>query len=293
MMVGMNDVTKRETAILRVACPDQPGIISRITGLLAHHRGNIVELEQFTDPDGGMFFMRVVWELAGFSLGLDEFDAAFGPLAAELHLTYDVASSARRERLALFASKEVHCLAETLMQARLGVLPVEIPLIISNHEIAREFADRYRTPFLHTPVTGAGTAAAERIQQEALAERGIDVIGLARYMRILSPEFVDRWPGRIVNIHHSFLPAFAGADPYRQAHERGVKIIGATAHFVTSRLDEGPIITQDTQPVSHSYSVDDLRRAGERIERKVFFEALLKYVQRKIIRHGARTVVFQ
>jgi formyltetrahydrofolate deformylase len=280
-------------AILRIECPDKQGIVHEITGFIVNNKGNILELEQFVDQRTSRFFMRVVWDMTGFGIPFEEFEAAFAETSDGLKAKYWINSSARKDRLALFVSKELHCLGETLMQSFLGNLPVEIPVIIGNHEKAGGLAEKFGVKFFHIPTEGREREECEQEQLRILEEQRIDFIGLARYMRILSKNFVRRYEDRIINIHHSFLPAFVGANPYRQAYDRGVKIIGATAHFVTEELDRGAIIAQDVMPVHHGYSVERLRQVGQETEKKVFSFALKKYAKRKIIRIGNRTIVFE
>jgi formyltetrahydrofolate deformylase len=274
-------------------CPDRKGLVNAITGFIMVNNGNILELEQFVDQTENMFFMRVVWDMEGFKIPLHDYDRAFEGIAKELNIKYRINDSGQRDRLALFVSKKMHCLAEVILQWYMGNLEVEIPLIISNTVNAKDLAEKYSIEFLHTPTENIDMEEIEQLQMEELRKHEIELIGLARYMRILSGSFVERYPGRIINIHHSFLPAFAGADPYRQAYDRGVKIIGATSHFVTEELDQGPIIAQGIKEVHHGYSVKDLRKTGEDIERTVFLKALRKYIERKIIRHGNKTIVFE
>lgn len=279
-------------SILKFRCPDRPGLVHAVTGFIAERDGNILELEQFVNQDENEFFMRIVWDLSRFTIPLEDFPSEFAPLAKKYSATYSAVDADSRKKMALFVSKELHCLAEVLSQWHIGGLNVDIPLVVSNHEEGRELAEKFGVEFLFTPMTNATRDWAEKIQLDAMREQEIDIIALARYMRILTPNFVNRYPDQIINIHHSFLPAFAGGSPYRQAYERGVKLIGATAHFVTEGLDEGPIIAQDTRSVSHGYSVERLEEVGREVEKKVFLEALHKFTQSKIIRYGAKTVVF-
>ena len=274
-------------------CPDRKGLVNTITGFIMVNNGNILELEQFVDQGENMFFMRVVWDMDRFKIHLHDYDKAFDSIAKDLNLKYWINDSGKRDRLALFASKKIHCLAEVILQWYMGNLNVDIPVIVSNSLEAKDLAEKYSIEFIHTPTEKSDKEKLEKLQLEELRKHQIDLVGLARYMRILSGSFVEQYPGRIINIHHSFLPAFAGADPYKQAHDRGVKIIGATSHFVTEELDQGPIIAQGTKVVHHGYSVKDLRKTGEEIERTVFLKALRKYIERKIIRHGNKTIVFE
>ena len=280
-------------AILRIQCPDREGIVHEITGFIAQHNGNILELEQFVDQKNNVFFMRVVWDMRGFRIPIIDFGSSFLLMQKQLNATYWINDSDKKDRMAVFVSKEMHCLAELLLQWHLGNLPVDIKIIIGNHEKARDMAEKFGVEFVHTDAKNREREEVEKEQIDHLSRHKIDVIALARYMRIFSEDFVNQYPDRIINVHHSFLPAFAGADPYRQAYERGVKIIGATSHFITRELDQGPIIAQDTREVHHGYSVNLLKKVGQDIEKKVFIQALQKYAQRKIIRHGNRTIVFE
>ncbi len=274
-------------------CPDRRGIVHEITGFIAGLGGNILELEQFVAQDEDEFFMRLVWSADGFEVPFSKFDLSFQDVQKKLGAAYWIDDSEKKDRMALFVSGELHCMAEVLSQFYLGNLPVDIPLIIGNHENAKELAEKFHIKFIHTPTKEVDIKEVEKTQIDILSRHKINLIGLARYMRILSADFIEKYPDGIINIHHSFLPAFHGANPYKQAYERGVKIIGATAHFVTEQLDQGPIIAQDTREIHHGYSRDLLRRAGQEIEKKVFIRALQKQLQRKIIRYGNKTVVFE
>lgn len=279
--------------VLRIKCPDRKGIVHEVTGFVAGLGGNIVELEQFVAQNEQEFFMRLVWNADGFEVPLSGFDAAFKSIQKKLGATYWIDASNIKDRMALFVSRELHCMAEVLSQFYLGNLPVDIPVIIGNHESARELAEKFQITFVHTPTKNMDGKGVEKTQSDILAGHKINLIGLARYMRILSGDFIEKYPDGIINIHHSFLPAFHGANPYKQAYERGVKIIGATAHFVTEKLDQGPIIAQDTREIHHGYSTELLRRTGQEVEKKVFIQALQKQLQRKIIIYGNKTVVFE
>jgi formyltetrahydrofolate deformylase len=280
-------------AILRIQCPDREGLIHEITGFIARHNGNVLELEQFVDQNNSVFFMRVVWDMTGFMIPFSDFGSSFLLIQRQLNATYWINDSDKKDRMAVFVSKELHCLGELLLQWHMGNLPVDIPLIIGNHENGRGLAKKFGIEFVHTPADGRERSEVEKLQLGHLARHKIDLIALARYMRIFTGEFVNQYPDRIINVHHSFLPAFAGTDPYRQAYDRGVKIIGATSHFVTRELDQGPIIAQDTTEIHHGYSVALLRKVGQEIEKKVFIKAIQKHLERKIIRHGNRTIVFE
>ncbi len=256
-----------------------------------HAQGaNILDSQQHsTDPTGGTFFMRMVFHLPGLEPA--RFEHAFEEVAARLKLNWRVCYAARRKRMAVLVSKVEHCLLELIWRQRSGELEVEIPLVISNHPDLRALAETYGLAFRHLPVTRESKAEQER-QVLELLEGKVDLIVLARYMQILSPAFVARYPGRIINIHHSFLPAFVGANPYRSAYERGVKLIGATAHYVTDKLDEGPIIEQDVARVSHRDSVKDLVRIGREIERTVLAKAVAAHLEDRVLISGSKTVVF-
>lgn len=286
---------------LLVGCPDQPGIVARVSQFLFERGANIVHSDQHTtDPRGGTFFLRVEFDLPGLEGCLDELDADFAAqIARPLAMNARFARAARRKRLAVFVSKEDHCLLELLWQQRAGDLPADIALVISNHPtLAPLVASPGGGPgpaaiaFHHVPVTKETKAEAEQKQLALLADARVDAVILARYMQIVSPEFIRPWAGRIINIHHSFLPAFVGAKPYAQAHERGVKLIGATAHYVTADLDAGPIIEQDVARVDHRHDVEDLKRIGRQIERVVLARAVAWHAQDRVLVHGNKTVVF-
>ena len=233
------------TAVLLIDCPDRKGLVARVSGLLYAHGANILHADQHQDHELGLFFMRVEFALNGedsAQFDLDGFRAAFAPMAKELEMRWTLSASARPPRVALFCSQYLHCMADLLYRWRAGELACEIPLIVSNHREVEGLASFYGIPFENLPVTAATKAAVEARQIELVEKHSIDLIVLARYMQILSPEFVSRYPARIINVHHSFLPAFTGARPYHAAHERGVKLIGATSHYVTAVLDDGPII---------------------------------------------------
>lgn len=281
------------TARLLITCPDRPGIVSAVTGFLFQHGANITELDQHsTDPEGGKFFMRLEFQTPRLDVGRRALHAAFGeavgrPFDMEWHISY----AAEKPRLAILVSRHDHCLLELLWRWARAELPAAIPMVISNHGELRTAVESFGVRFEHVSNTPDTQSAAETRMQEFL-EGQADFLVLARYMRVLSAEFVARWPGRILNIHHSFLPAFAGADPYRQAYQHGVKLIGATAHYVTAALDQGPIIDQDTVRVSHRHSPEDLKRLGRDLERQVLARAVRCQVEDRIIVDGNKTVVF-
>lgn len=284
---------RRDRARMLISCPDRPGIVAAVSQFLFAQGANIIQADQHsTDPAGGTFFMRVAFDLPGFAERRASLAEAFAPVAAGFGMRWHWAAERPRRRLAVFVSREGHCLLELLWRWRSGELPGEIACVVSNHPDLREAVEPLGVPFHHVPVTAATREAAEARQMEIVAGSGADMVVLARYMQILSPVFVDRHPGRIINIHHSFLPAFAGADPYRQAHERGVKIIGATAHYVTADLDAGPIIEQDVQRVTHRDDAASLRRVGRQIERLVLARAVSWHLEDRVLVHAGRTVVF-
>ena len=282
---------KQPTAILLTSCPDQPGLVREVSRFVSEHEGNILHLDQHVDRHARQFFMRVEWEiLQGTSK--QALEETFSEIADHREMEWSLHFSARKPRLALFVSKEPHCLYDLLARHASGELPAEIPLVVGNHETLRPVAEQFGIPFHHFPITKENKATQEVAEQELLAAHKIDTIVLARYMQILSPEFCKLYAGRVINIHHSFLPAFAGAKPYHQAYERGVKIIGATSHYVTSDLDEGPIIEQDVATVSHPQTGPDLIHVGRDLERGVLARAVLAHVQNRVLIHAQRTVVF-
>ena len=282
----------KSTAILLVSCPDQRGIVAALSTFITRHNGNIIALDQYVDTEDGVFFARMEWELDGFAFPLDRFAAEFAPVADPRRIAWTLHRSDKPLRMAVMVSKQAHCLYDILARYESGEWPVEIAFVLSNHEDHRGLVERHGLPFHHIPVPADGKARAEAAQIALLQKAGVDVIVLARYMQILSPAFVQAFPMRILNIHHSFLPAFAGANPYRAAHDRGVKIIGATAHFVTEKLDEGPIIEQDVIRVSHRQGVDDLVRLGRDLEKIVLARAIYAQLHHRLLVYKNRTVVF-
>ncbi len=280
----------KDSAVLLIDCPDRKGLVARVSGLLYDRGANILHADQHRDHDAGLFFMRVEFELNGFDL--DAFRTAFEALAAELNLTWKLTSSRRKPRVALFCSQYLHCMADLLHRWRSGELACEIPLIVSNHRDVANLAAFYDVPFEHVPVTAETRGAAEARQLELLAKNEIELVILARYMQILSPGFVERYPAGIINVHHSFLPAFTGARPYHAAHARGVKLIGATSHYATAVLDDGPIIEQDVARISHRDQVEDLVARGRDLERMVLSRAVRWHLDRRILCYGNKTVVF-
>jgi len=281
-----------DTATLLIHCPDQPGLVHAVTGFIFENGGNILDLEQHIDHQDDLFFMRVEWALENSGTAKSEIAALFQPLAQSRGMWWRLQFSSERKRLALFVSRESHCLYDLLSRHEAGDLPADIPLILSNHEALRPAAERFGIPFHHFPMTRETRAAQERAQLALLRGHGVDTVVLARYMQIVGSAMIEAFPNRILNIHHSFLPAFVGAKPYHQAYERGVKIIGATSHYVTEDLDQGPIIHQEVMAVSHEDSVDDLVRLGRDLEKTVLSKALWWHVMNKVLVYHNKTVVF-
>jgi formyltetrahydrofolate deformylase len=276
---------------LLISCPDRPGIVAAVSEFLYRAGANIVHSDQHTtDPAGGLFFMRLVFDLPGLDERGAELEAAFGDVARRLAMEWRLEYASRRKRLAIFVSREEHCLLELLWQRRAGDLPADVALVVSNHPDARPTAEGFGIPFHCLPVTADNREEVERAQL-ALLDGAADLIVLARYMQILSPEVCKRVEGRMINIHHSFLPSFKGAKPYHQAYAKGVKLVGATAHYVTPDLDEGPIIEQGLMRVDHSYSPERLVEAGRDVEAQVLARAVTWHAEHRVLLNGNRTVV--
>jgi formyltetrahydrofolate deformylase len=287
----------QDSAVLLIDCPDRRGLVALVASLLYEQGANILHADQHRDEALGLFFMRVEFALDGTASGearfdLERFERAFVPLAKELEMRWTLTSIANRPRVALFCSHYLHCMADLLQRWRSGELRCDIPLIISNHREVEGLAQFYGIPFSHIPVSPDAHAEAEMRQLAILAENGVDLVVLARYMQVLSPDFVARYPAAIINVHHSFLPAFTGAKPYHAAHGRGVKLIGATSHYVTEVLDDGPIIEQDVARISHRDQVEDLVARGRDLERVVLSRAVRWHLERRILSYGNKTVVF-
>ncbi len=282
----------RNTAILLISCPDRKGLVAAIANFLHRHNANILHADQHQDAEVGVFLMRVEWDLQEFDLSLADFEAAFSPLAQEFDMTWRLAHSGHRPRMAIFVSRYDHCLADLLYRYRAGELNCDIPIIVSNHPDTRDLAETYRIPFQHIAIHKDGKEEAETTQLAILRRQHIDFIVLARYMQVLSPDFIRHYPSRIINIHHSFLPAFHGAKPYHRAFERGVKLIGATSHYVTEVLDDGPIIEQDVTRVSHRDDLDDLIRRGADLEKIVLSRAVRLHIEHRVLLYANKTVVF-
>jgi len=283
----------RNTAILLIHCPDKQGILAAVTEFLNENHGNIIHLDQHVDHEEVIFYMRVEWELEKFTIPREKIADYFQTLIAQkFAIKFSLHFSDKRPRMAVFVSTMSHCLFDILARYTAGDWETEIPLIISNHETLRPVAKSFGIDFHLIEKNNTNKAQQELKEIEILKQYNIDFVVLARYMQVLSDQFVESFPNRIINIHHSFLPAFAGAKPYHAAHERGVKIIGATSHYVTADLDAGPIITQDIVRISHLDNVDSLIRKGRDLEKIVLSEAVYKHLQRKILVYNNRTVVF-
>jgi formyltetrahydrofolate deformylase len=283
-----------EKLILLIHCPDREGLVASVTSVIRRFHGNVVDLDQHVDTERGVFFMRVAWTPAATdAASLGAFEGAFvAEVATPYAMTWRLERDSRRQRLAIFVSRYGHCLYDILARWESGEWDVEIPLIVSNHRDLEPVAARHGIRFEHVPVTAATKAQAEQRQLELLREAGVELVVLARYMQIVSPSFIAALGGNVINIHHSFLPAFAGGQPYHAASARGVKIIGATSHYVTADLDAGPIIAQDVVTVSHKDSVDDMVRKGRDLEKIVLARAVYAHLQHQILVYDNRTVVF-
>jgi formyltetrahydrofolate deformylase len=280
------------TAVLLISCPDQKGLVAAIADFLLLHSANILHADQHQDAELKLFLMRVEWELDGFSLDLAGFSRAFQPVADRFGMSWRLAESSRKPRMAVFVSKFDHCLADLLYRFQCGELHCELPIILSNHEDTRWLADAYRVPYQYLAIQKDAKHEAEQTQRAILRDQRIDFIVLARYMQVLSPEFIRHYPSRIINIHHSFLPAFHGAKPYHRAFERGVKLIGATAHYVTETLDDGPIIEQDVARISHRDNLGDLITKGADLEKVVLSRAVKWHLDNRVLVYANKTVVF-
>lgn len=278
-------------AILLLACPDRRGLVAALGGFIAGHGGNILHADHHNDAETGLFLSRLEWDLEGFDLQPDLIAEAFEPLARDIRAEWSLHFTDRPRRLSIWVSREDHCLLDLLWRRESGDLTCEIPLVISNHAHLESVVRGYGIAFHHVPIAAGSGSAAEERQLALLGEHRVDLVVLARYMQILSPGFLAAAPP-VINIHHSFLPAFPGAQPYRQAFDRGVKIIGATAHYATADLDEGPIIEQDVARVSHRDGVRDLIRRGRDLERTVLARAVRAHLEARILRYRNKTVVF-
>jgi formyltetrahydrofolate deformylase len=279
------------TATLLVSCPDQKGLVAKIANFIYSNGGNIIHAEQHTDFTAGLFLTRIEWQLDGFNLSRELISPAFSAIAKPLEAVWQLHFSDTIPRLAIWVTKQDHCLLDLLWRWQAKELKAEIPLIISNHTSLQAIAEQFGIDFHHIEINPDTKLCQEAKQLELLKQYKIDLVVLAKYMQIISPEFIPKF-SNIINIHHSFLPAFAGANPYHRAYERGVKIIGATAHYVTEDLDQGPIIEQDVVRISHRDTVADLIRKGKDLERIVLARAVRLHLQHRVLVYGNRTVVF-
>lgn len=275
-------------AVLLLSCPDRPGIVAEVGAFVAAGGGNIVEADQHSDPVAALFLQRIEFDV---DAQVDELRAAFAPLAAQFSMRWELHDGAQRLRVALLASRQAHCVGDLLVRAALGELPVDLALVAANHETVGDVTTRFGIPFHYLPVDG-DRSAQEQLFGALLDEAAPDLVVLARYMLVLPEWIVDRYEERMINIHHSFLPSFAGASPYAQAHARGVKVIGATAHYVTAHLDEGPIVAQQVLPVSHRDDPARLSRRGRDLETLVLADAVRLHIEHRVIVYGRRTAVF-
>ena len=283
----------KNSAILLVQCPDRKGLDATIAEFIYRYDGNILHFEQHQAGEERYYLARVEWDLDGFRLDLKDFDGAFGPIARKFGMNWVLQMGNRRPRVALFVSKYDHCLVDLLYRQRNGELVCDFPLMISNHMEAKRHADFYGVPFHHIPVTKENKPEAEAEQIALLRENGIDVVVLARYMQVLSTDFMVQYPQPIINIHHSFLPAFVGAKPHHHAYERGVKLIGATAHYVTEVLDDGPIIEQGVSRITHRDSLGDLVEKGRDLEKVVLSRAVRWHIENRILLYNNKTIIFE
>jgi len=285
--------SEKLTALLLLSCPDQSGLVSRISHFIFERGGNVLDLDEHVETEAKRFSLRVAWDMKDFSILPSELDEAFAPLAKEFNAQWKISFLEKKLRIAIFVSRHEHCLQEILWRHSIGEYAVEIPLIISNHSDLKSLAEYYSIPYYVFPITEDNKMEQEEKELQLLSEHRIDTVIMARYMQILSAQFVQEYPDQIINIHHSFLPAFTGGNPYEQAYHRGVKIIGATSHYVTEDLDTGPIIEQDIVRISHRDTVSDLKRKGRDLERLVFARALHSHAEHRVLVCGKKTIVFQ
>lgn len=288
-----NDSTKKSTATILIHCPDRKGIVAKVTEFIDNNNGNIIELDEHVDREEEVFFMRIQWELEKFLIPAEKIGEFFDTqIAAKYQMTWNIFFSVKKPRMAIFVSKMSHCLYDLLSRVQSGEWDVEVPLIISNHNELKPVAHGFGIPFQVFPISAENKKEQEYKEIELLKKHDISFIVLARYMQVVSDDFINHFPNQIINIHHSFLPAFPGAKPYHSAYKRGVKIIGATSHYVTADLDAGPIIIQDVANISHKDSVDDLIRKGRDLEKIVLSSAVYQHIQRRTLVYNNRTIVF-
>lgn len=281
-----------ETAVLLISCPDQKGLVAAVSNFVYRNGGNIVHADQHIDQPQSIFFQRVEWELGGFTLAQEEIGDSFREIAERFQMRWQLRFSSEQARMAVFVSKYDHCLLEVLNRHRAGEISAEIAAVVSNHPDLEPLVAPFGIPFHVFPITPENKGAQEERELALLSVLHVDLVILARYMQILTPRFVQRYPNRIINIHHSFLPAFIGKQPYHQAYERGVKLIGATSHYVTEELDQGPIIEQDVCRVTHRDSLEELMRKGRELERQVLARSVRWHLLHRVLPYGRKTVVF-
>ena len=279
--------------LLKISCPDRVGLLARLTNFVAFHGGNLLEVNQFTDPLNQWFFARLAIDSASLALDSAALRKAFTPLADDLQGQWTIRQTNQKMRVVLMVSKLDHCLADLLWRWRSGELPMEIPLVISNHDDLRKVVEREGIPFSFVPVTAETKTAAFDKMECLFREVEADVVVMARYMQIFPASVCEQWPGKIINIHHSFLPSFAGANPYKRAYERGVKLIGATCHYATADLDAGPIIDQEVVRVEHYHTPEDMLRLGRDCERMALARGVRYHVEDRVLIHGNRSIVFR
>ncbi|MBU0679551.1 MAG: formyltetrahydrofolate deformylase [Verrucomicrobia bacterium] len=284
---------RNNSAILLICCPDQQGIVATVTRFISEHSGNIIHLDQHVDVEQDVFFMRIEWELDGFDIKPDDIKEVFRPIAEQFQMDVQLRFTTFTKKMAVFVSKQGHCFYDILSRVRSGEWHVELPIVVSNHRDLEDVVKLMGMEFHHFKMTKDNKAEQEAEQLALLKDRGIDLVVLARYMQILSDDFVSHYPNRIINVHHAFLPAFPGAKPYHQAHLRGVKLIGATSHYVTADLDAGPIIAQDVIRVTHKDSISDMIRKGQDTEKSVLSHAVWNHLQDKIAVYNNKTVIFE
>ena len=285
----MNDVN----AVLLLSCADSKGLVAKISDFIFRHNGNIVHADQHSSKTDKLFFMRIEWELNGFALGREEIPAAFAPLAKQFNMKWDLHFTDYTPRMAIFVSKHMHCLHDLILRRHMDELAAGVEAVISNHPDAGDLVKQFGIKFFHFPITEKNKKRQEAKELKLLREMNIDLVVLARYMQIISGKFLEYYSNRIINIHHSFLPAFAGGNPYKQAYNRGVKIIGATGHYVTEQLDEGPIIAQDVIKISHRDTITDIQTKSKDLERIVLARALRLHLENRILVYGSKTIVFE
>jgi len=281
-----------DTGVLVLSCPERKGVVAAVASFIYEHDGNIIRADEYQDTALGLYFMRVEWDLGDFRLPIERFAELFAGIARQFEMDWRVARSSYRPKVGIFVSKSGHCLADLLYRHHIGELRCDIPFVIGNHPDLRGLTEFYGIPFHEIAVRAGDKPAAERAAIELLEAHAVELVVLARYMQILSSDFIGRFPNRMINVHHSFLPAFVGAKPYHRSYERGVKLVGATSHYVTEVLDEGPIIEQDTVRINHRDTLADLVQKGGDAERAVLARAVRWHIENRIMVYGNKTVVF-